>query len=265
MNNVKNPFLLYGYVSPVYFCDRESETADIIAALQNGRHVTLMSPRRMGKTGLIHNVFYHIQQQEKAAACFYLDIFSTRSLQDFVAMMGRCIVGKLDTPAQRAGENKLKFRPLLLSCYYGIIVSRGMRCPVRRNKKSGRTETNRCVRNFSLGRSVDLRLELLDHMVVDALRDLVELRGLLARKVARLDELLDLVADRRPAALRIRGLERLHDLRLRLRRREVATARQPPHAEERDGGGDDELHEAARHEFDGFHDLTFLPLLFRGN
>lgn len=102
MNNVKNPFLLYGYVSPVYFCDRESETAEIIAALQNGRHVTLMSPRRMGKTGLIHNVFYHIQQQEKAAACFYLDIFSTRSLQDFVAMMGRCIVGKLDTPAQRA-------------------------------------------------------------------------------------------------------------------------------------------------------------------
>lgn len=102
MNEVKNPFLLYGYICPEYFCDREVETTEIIAALKNGRHITLMSPRRMGKTGLIHNVFYQIQHTETEASCFYMDIFPTRSLADFVAMMGRCIVGKLDTPAQRA-------------------------------------------------------------------------------------------------------------------------------------------------------------------
>ena len=32
----------------------------------------------MGKTGLIKNVFYYIQKENKSAACFYLDIFQPR-------------------------------------------------------------------------------------------------------------------------------------------------------------------------------------------
>lgn len=102
MNNVNNPFLLYGYVSPDYFCDREEETKEIVSALKNGRNITLMSPRRMGKTGLIHHVFHQLRNTEQDPACFYIDIFSTRNLQDFVEMFGRCVIGKLDTPAQRA-------------------------------------------------------------------------------------------------------------------------------------------------------------------
>ena len=43
-----NPFLLSGYVSPEYFCDRVEETQKLISALRNGRNVTLISPRRMG-------------------------------------------------------------------------------------------------------------------------------------------------------------------------------------------------------------------------
>ena len=58
MSDIANPFLVYGYVSPKYFCDRQEDTQKLISALQNGRNVTLMSPRRMGKTGLIKNVFY---------------------------------------------------------------------------------------------------------------------------------------------------------------------------------------------------------------
>ena len=98
----KNPFLVYGYESPEYFCDRVEETAGIISALQNGRNVSLIAPRRMGKTGLIHNVFHEIQQKDASAACFYVDIFATRSVEDFVNLLGRSIVGKLDTPMQKA-------------------------------------------------------------------------------------------------------------------------------------------------------------------
>lgn len=43
----------------------------------------------MGKTGLIKNVFYYIQKENKSAACFYLDIFSTQNLQEFVSLLGR--------------------------------------------------------------------------------------------------------------------------------------------------------------------------------
>ena len=101
MRELGNPFGVYGYVSPTYFCDREQETNDLLSALSNGRNVTLMSPRRMGKTGLICNVFHQLQQREDVA-CFYIDIFSTKSLASFVKVFASAIVGKLDTPIQRA-------------------------------------------------------------------------------------------------------------------------------------------------------------------
>ena len=61
MKELENPFVVYGYVSPTYFCDREQETCDLITALSNGRNVTLMSPRRMGKTGLIRYLQHNLQ------------------------------------------------------------------------------------------------------------------------------------------------------------------------------------------------------------
>ena len=73
---LRNPFIYQGYVSPVYFCDRTEETEELIANLQNGRNTVLISPRRIGKTGLIKNAFYHILEQEKDAKCLYIDIFA---------------------------------------------------------------------------------------------------------------------------------------------------------------------------------------------
>lgn len=101
MSKINNPFLIYGYVEPAYFCDREVDTDKLISALQNGRNVTLMSPRRMGKTGLIKNVFHHIRQQQPRAACFYLDIFSTTCLNDFVTLLGQAVIGQLDSFSQK--------------------------------------------------------------------------------------------------------------------------------------------------------------------
>ena len=42
-----NPFLIAGYHSPEYFCDRETEC--ILNALHHERNLTLVAPRRMGK------------------------------------------------------------------------------------------------------------------------------------------------------------------------------------------------------------------------
>lgn len=79
MKNIPtNPFLITGYQGPDYFCDREKETASLMSALKNGRNITLISPRRMGKTGLIKNVFYYIQKENKSAACFIWIYFQPR-------------------------------------------------------------------------------------------------------------------------------------------------------------------------------------------
>ena len=97
-----NPFLIAGYHSPEFFCDREAETATILGALQNERNVTLIAPRRMGKTGLIRHAFYHLKEYEEETVTLYMDIYSTQSLGDFVRLFANTVLGKLDTAPQKA-------------------------------------------------------------------------------------------------------------------------------------------------------------------
>lgn len=97
-----NPFLISGYYSPEFFCDREQETRTILDALHNGRNVTLTAPRRMGKTGLIRHVFYRLKELQPDIATFYLDIYSTQSLGDFVRLFAGTVLGQLDSAPQKA-------------------------------------------------------------------------------------------------------------------------------------------------------------------
>lgn len=90
-----NPFVYQGYESPEYFCDRELETKTLLSHLKNGRNVTLISPRRIGKTGLIKNTFFHLKEEEKEAVCLYLDIFATKNLNDFVEQLGVKVINDI--------------------------------------------------------------------------------------------------------------------------------------------------------------------------
>ena len=92
---LRNPFINQGYVSPDYFCDREKETELMLNHFDNGRNITLISPRRIGKTGLIKHVFYLIERQDKNAICLYIDIFATKNLQDFTEMFGAAVISAL--------------------------------------------------------------------------------------------------------------------------------------------------------------------------
>ncbi len=101
-NKPYNPFLLAGYFSPEYFCDREAETDKAISALQNDRNISLMSPRRYGKTGLIHHIFHKLSQQDKNSVCIYLDIYSTQNLNDFVKLFAERVLGQMDDNVESA-------------------------------------------------------------------------------------------------------------------------------------------------------------------
>ncbi len=90
-----NPFIYQGYESPLYFCDRAAETKTLLSHLRNGRNVTLISPRRIGKTGLVKNTFFHLQEEESDAVCLYLDIFATKSLNDFVEQLGVMVINDI--------------------------------------------------------------------------------------------------------------------------------------------------------------------------
>ena len=95
-----NPFLLSGYVSPAYFCDREQETNKLISALENGRNITLVSPRRMGKTGLLRHAFHRMEAEYKAK-CFYVDLYQTDSFTSLVHKLASVVIGALDTREEK--------------------------------------------------------------------------------------------------------------------------------------------------------------------
>ena len=87
-----NPFVFQGYEGPEYFCDRVKETENLISALKNGRNITLISSRKIGKTGLINHTFYQIKAENKDAICIYVDIFSTKNLQEFVELLCKTVI-----------------------------------------------------------------------------------------------------------------------------------------------------------------------------
>lgn len=97
-----NPFLIAGYHSPEFFCDRKAETATILEALHNGRNVTLTAPRRMGKTGLIRHAFYNLKARKSDIVTLYMDIYPTQSLGDFVRLFANAVLGQLDSAPQKA-------------------------------------------------------------------------------------------------------------------------------------------------------------------
>ena len=98
-----NPFFTYGYSGPKYFCGREAETKRLTSLLVNGNHVALISPRRMGKTGLIKHCF----AQERMRNDYYLfivDIYATKSLAEFTYALGRSILSVLKSQGRKAWE-----------------------------------------------------------------------------------------------------------------------------------------------------------------
>ena len=91
---VSNPFVVGKYLSDKYFCDRAEETVFLRKQIDNGRDVVMISPRRMGKSGLIQHFFNQPDIQERYYT-FFVDIYATTSLAEFVYTLGKEIYEQL--------------------------------------------------------------------------------------------------------------------------------------------------------------------------
>ena len=95
-----NPFLTKGYISPEYFCNRANETNKIISAIKNNRDLTLISLRRMGKTGLIHHVFYQ-NEIKSTFNLIYCDIYQATNLAEMTQILGSAVFNQLEKTTDR--------------------------------------------------------------------------------------------------------------------------------------------------------------------
>lgn len=108
-----NPFLISGYKSPELFCNRHLESGKIIRAISNQRNITLISSRRMGKTGLILHVFHDIRSNNEYIP-IYFDILGTTSLNEFVETFSSALMtqmAKTESSIRRFMKKLATLRP----------------------------------------------------------------------------------------------------------------------------------------------------------
>lgn len=86
MARVKNPFVVTGKIEREYFCDRVEESRKIVKSINNGNNIVLISPRRMGKTGLMRYC-YDFEFGKDEYYTFFIDILHTTSLQELLIFL----------------------------------------------------------------------------------------------------------------------------------------------------------------------------------
>lgn len=113
---VINPFQTIEYISPEYFCDRDTELQQIIDSINNQRNITIVSQRRLGKTALIKHCFYHLKQR-KDVSLHYFDIYATRNLSEFINVLSSSLIGYFESKPEKILGQIIKllgqFRPKL--------------------------------------------------------------------------------------------------------------------------------------------------------
>ncbi len=88
MAKATNPFIVTGKIEPEYFCGRVEESSRLVKSVTNGNNLVIISPRRMGKTGLIR-FCYEKPEIKDDYYTFFIDILHTSSLREFTYLLGR--------------------------------------------------------------------------------------------------------------------------------------------------------------------------------
>ncbi|MBI5327042.1 MAG: ATP-binding protein [Deltaproteobacteria bacterium] len=82
---MRNPFYFRTLPIDAAFCDREKELEELISHANNRANVTLISPRRYGKTSLVRRVQHALSNQ--GSATLYADFFGVTSGEEVAAKL----------------------------------------------------------------------------------------------------------------------------------------------------------------------------------
>lgn len=105
---MENPFTIKSYESKELFCDREEELQLMLRNCVNHSDMTLISQRRMGKTGLILRLFDEIKDVRPDIHTMYVDIFASRNIDDFIKLMAEAALRSFQ-PKTSMGEKLMTF------------------------------------------------------------------------------------------------------------------------------------------------------------
>jgi hypothetical protein len=87
-----NPFVIKAYQSKELFCDRKKELETLIRNFENDTDTTIISQRRMGKTGLIYRLLDEIKLRALDVVPVYVDIYTSRTMADFIKQTAEAVL-----------------------------------------------------------------------------------------------------------------------------------------------------------------------------
>jgi hypothetical protein len=91
-SKITNPFITSGYIEPEYFCNRTEESKKLLSAISSRRNLTLISLRRMGKTGLLKHVKYLSEHQKNKYSVIYVDLLPTMNGNEMLNLISSALV-----------------------------------------------------------------------------------------------------------------------------------------------------------------------------
>ncbi|MBI4530353.1 MAG: ATP-binding protein [Candidatus Latescibacteria bacterium] len=112
---LKNPFVFGEAVGGQSFCNREREISELLRDIENGQNVLIYSPRRFGKTSLIHEVLQQVTQ--RGVVGIYIDLYPILSERDFVELyakaIARSVKGKIEQYVETITSLFKTLRPVI--------------------------------------------------------------------------------------------------------------------------------------------------------
>ena len=86
---MQTPFPVSGYHGPGFFCDREKELEWLKNQITGNVPAVIIGIRRLGKTGLLHHLFYHLNKGQQQTV--FVDLMGTRSISEMLSRIGEGI------------------------------------------------------------------------------------------------------------------------------------------------------------------------------
>ena len=117
---LSNPFVIGKYVDKDFFCDREKESEMLVHHIVNGRHVAIMSERRLGKTGLIEHVFAN--SLPDGYEPFLIDIYTCKNLREMVYLLASEVFKKIARKQSMLERLMRMVRSLKTTISYEVVT-----------------------------------------------------------------------------------------------------------------------------------------------
>ncbi|MGM9633485.1 MAG: ATP-binding protein [Alloprevotella sp.] len=106
---METPFVFGKIATEKNFTDRENETACLVQNFVSLINTIIISPRRWGKSSLVHKATQLAMQQDDKLRICHIDLFNVRSEEHFYSLLAQKVIAATSTRWDEAVENAKRF------------------------------------------------------------------------------------------------------------------------------------------------------------